>query len=263
MKNKTIIMTVFGIIAVGLAAYYSYKTFLGPINTREIKDPAFSIYLDNKEKTFEENTDWYEVKIKYPEQNAGAADFIFKQWNDFANEFQLRSIKSRADAQEKLGLGEMPEQKYSFLADYKLVEGGTLFGTSTLTYVFTVYNYTGGAHGGTQIATYTTDEYGKVYSSEDILPSSKLEKINKYVFEEIQKLRKTRLTSDDSGLSKSEIEELLKDDSWAKEGTAPTRENYSVVWPEGNNIVISFGQYQVASYAEGMYEVKLPKKMLD
>jgi hypothetical protein len=263
MKNKNLGLVLVGIIAVAIAGYYSYKTFLGPIGIREIKDPTFSIYLDNKEKTFEEATDWYEVKIKYPEQNAGASDFIFKQWNDFANEFQLKSIKNRKDAQEKLGLGDMPEQKYSFNAEYKLVEGGTLFGTSTLTYVFTIYNYTGGAHGSTYIAAYTIDEYGKVYSTEEILPTSKLANINEYVTSEIQKQRQARLTPEDSGLSKTEIDELLKDDTWVKEGTAPTRENYSVVWPEGNNIVISFGQYQVASYAEGMYEVKVPKKMFE
>lgn len=263
MKNKTIFLATLGIFAVAVAAYYSYTTFVGPIKTKEIKDPTFSIYLENKEKTFEEATDWYEVKIKYPEQNAGASDFVFKQWNDFANEFQLKSIKDRKDAQEKLGLGDMPEQKYSFSADYKLVEGGTLFGTSTLTYVFTIYNYTGGAHGGTYIAAYTLDEYGKVYSTEEILPTDKLEKINQFVFEEIQKQRKARLSSGDSGLSKSEIDEQLKDDTWVKEGTAPTRENYSVVWPEGSDVVVNFGQYQVASYAEGMYEVKVPKKMLE
>jgi hypothetical protein len=263
MKNKNMVLVLVGIIAVALAGYYSYKTFLGPIGTREIKDPTFSIYLENKSKAFEETTEWYDVKIKYPEQNAGAADFVFKQWNDFAAEFQLRKYKSRADAKEELGLGDMEEQKYSFISDYKLVEGGTLFGTSTLTYIFTIYNYTGGAHGGTYIAAYTVDEYGKVYNAEGILPTESIEKISAFVTSEIQRLRKERLTSNDSGLSKSEIDELLKDDTWVKEGTAPTRENYSVVWPEGNNIVISFGQYQVASYAEGMYEVKVPKKMFE
>lgn len=260
---KIKIVSLIGIVAVAAAAYYSYTTFVGPIKTKEIKDPTFSIYLENKEKTFEESTDWYEVKIKYPEQNNSAASFVFDQWNAFAREFQLKKYKSRSEAAEELGLGDMLEQKYSFIADYKLVEGGTLFGTSTLTYVYTVYTYTGGAHGSTAIAAYTINEYGKVYTIEEILPENKLAKISDYIFAEIQKQRKERLSGGESGLNKKEIEELMKDETWAKEGTKPIRENYSVAWPQGNDIVVSFGQYQVGSYAEGMFEVKIPKKMLE
>lgn len=260
--SKKIILIISAIILLIVAAVFSYRTFTKEVQLREIRDPAFSVYLENKQKSFEESTDWYEVKIKYPEQNSRASDFIFKQWNDFANESQLKKFKSRAEAAEELGLGDAPEQKYSFIADYKLVEGGTLFGTSTLTYVFTVYTYTGGAHGSTQIQAFTQDEFARVYSVSELLPDDKLEIVSKLAYADLQKQRRSRLESIAPKMTKKEIEEALKDDSWLKEGTSPVRDNYSVVWPDGNNIIISFGQYQIASYAEGIFEVKIPLESL-
>ena len=61
------------------------------------------------------------------------------------------------------------------------------------------------------------------------------------------------------GMSAKDIDESLKDTTWLKEGTNPVRDNYSHVWIDGENIVISFGQYQVGPYVEGVYEVKIPK----
>jgi hypothetical protein len=263
MSRKIIFITTLILIAGAFAGIYSYNKFVSPINFNVKKDPSFSIYLENKQKTFEEITDWYEVKIKYPEQNLPAADFIFQEWNNFANEFQLKKYKSREEAKEELGLGDMPEQKYVFNAEYKLVEGGNLFGTSTLTYIFTVYNYTGGAHGGTNVLAYTIDETGKIYQAKDFLGESVLPKISDFVAKDILRQKKERLSNPEQKLSEKEVAEILKDESWIKEGTKPVRENYSVVWPEGDSIVVNFGQYQVGAYAEGMYEVKIPKKMLE
>lgn len=245
-------VTIAAIIAAGI---YSYKTFVAPIKTHEIKDPTFSIYLENKKKVFEESSDWYETKITYPEQNERAANFVFTMWNDFARENQLKKYKNLAEAKKELGLN-VDGAKYGFTADYKLVEGKTLTGSSTLAYVYTVYTFTGGAHGSTQIIAFTQDEFGKTIGIEEILPKVKLDKIAKLSYENLLKQRRERMKS--FNMTDKEIAESLKDDSWLKEGTAPTRENYSVAWLDGNDIVISFGQYQIASYAEGIFEVRIP-----
>lgn len=261
MKQKKIALIILGVVVVVVAGYFSYITFNKEIKLNEIRDSSFSIYLQNKEKDFAEDSEWYEVKIKYPEQNNRASDFIFKIWNDFANENQLKKYKNLAEAKKELGIN-VDGMKYGFNADYKLIEGGTLFGTSTLTYVFTVYTFTGGAHGSTQIYAFTQDEFGKAYTVSEILPDEKLENASKLAYADLQKQRRNRLEDISPKMSEKEIQESLKDDSWLKEGTAPTRDNYSVAWPDGDNIVISFGQYQIASYAEGMFEVRIPKSSI-
>ena len=259
--QNRILVTVVGVLIIISAIFFSYKNFLGPIKINEIKDDRFSIFLDNKQKEFVENTDWYEVKIKYPEQNSMASDFIFKQWNDFANEYQLKKYKNRKEASEPLGLFNN-ESKDSFLADYKLVEGGTLFGTSTLSYIYTVYTFTGGAHGATNIAAFTVDEYGRVYNINEILPDDKLAKVSEYAYADLTKQRREKLENSGQKFESGELNRLLSDTEWLREGTKATRENYSVAWPDGDYVVISFGQYQIASYAEGIFEVKVPKSLL-
>jgi hypothetical protein len=254
-KQKKIVLIVLGLGVLAVTGLFSYKIFNREIRLNEIRDSAFSIYLQNKQKNFEESTDWYEVKIKYPEQNSRSADFIFKMWNDFANENQLKKYKSLAEAKKELGLN-VDGAKYGFTADYKLVEGKTITGSSTISYVYTVYTFTGGAHGSTQIFAFTQDEFGKVIAIEDILPTDKLEKISKIAYTELQKQRQTRLK--EFKLSDKEIAETMKDDSWLKEGTAATRDNYNVAWLDGSDTIISFGQYQIASYAEGIFEIKIP-----
>ena len=82
---------------------------------------------------------------------------------------------------------------------------------------------------------------------EDILPDNLLEKVSKIAKIEIQKQKKQKMP-----------DYIAKDDTFIDEGVKPLRDNYSVVWPEGENIIINFGQYQVGSYAEGIYEVKIP-----
>jgi hypothetical protein len=222
-----------------------------PIPTKEIKDGTFSVLLENATNTFSQSADWYDAKFDYPKNSKVVQDQIFQKWEDFNGEYKLDSFKTFDEASSSLGLFS-PEQKYSFFASYELAHT-----TSTISYVYQIYNYTGGAHGGTLVYPITLDEKQQIIPIDRILPDDKLEKVSKLAYNELLKQRHARMK--EFGMKDSEISDALKDDDgWMKEGTAPTRENYSAVWLDGDSLVVSFGQYQVAPYAEGIFEVSIP-----
>lgn len=234
---------------------YSYYNFTKPIAVTEIKDSIFSSYLKNETETFKESTDWYEVSIDYPKDNQKVRDEILEMWNNFEKENQLKKYKTLEEAKEGLQIN-VEGLKYAFNAEYKIANS-----KNTLTYVYQIYTFTGGAHGGTIIYPITFNEKLEKMKSTDVLPDSQLEKVAKLSEIELKKQKYQRLKSY-GNMTEEEINEIQKNDDFLSEGVKPIRENYNSVWYDGDDIVISFGQYQVASYAEGMFEVRIPRSLL-
>ncbi|MDD3520749.1 MAG: RsiV family protein, partial [Actinomycetota bacterium] len=62
---------------------------------------------------------------------------------------------------------------------------------------------------------------------------------------------------------KKQLENIdVATDEMFEEGTAPVYENYSNFVLLQNDIVIIFGQYQIAPYAAGMFGVRIPYEEL-
>lgn len=253
MKNKNILFIVLLLILVS-GIGFSYYHFNKQIPVTEIKDSLFSQFLNDKKEKFTESEEWYDVSIEYPKDNQKIRDIIFEQWNAFAKESKLKDFKTFAEAKEELQLN-VEGMKYSFNSEYSLATS-----TDTISYVYQIYTFTGGAHGGTDIFPITLNQKLEILTPENILPDDKLKKVSEIAYKDIIRQKKERLK--EYGMSDKEINENLQDSTWVKEGTDPKRENYSSVWFDGGDLVISFGQYQVGSYAEGIYEVRIPKTEL-
>ncbi len=252
MKNFTNKKILFPILAILLAlvACISYYSVHKNIQLTEMKDSIFSLFLKNNSDTFKESTDWYEVSIEYPKDNQKVRDEVFQMWEDFAKENQLKDFKNYEEAKKALQLNA-EGAKYVFNAKYKLVHSA-----KTISYVYEVYTFTGGAHGATNIHPITFNEELQYLSAERILPNDLLPKVSALCYDDIMKQKKARYAG--GGSTNKDIEDMLKDNSWLLEGTNPLRYNYSNVWYDGDDMVISFGQYQVGPYVEGTYEVHIP-----
>jgi hypothetical protein len=217
------------------------KLATNTINTTASTSDVFKNFETEKER-IESKKDWYTASYEYPKGNEfikNKIENVFKDWIK-ENEGDIPGLK-------KIN----PNPEYTFAAKYKTGSSST-----TKSYIYDVYSFTGGAHGGISLLPYTFSADGKELSIESILPTNRLQKVSQIAFVEIQKQRKNKLF--EQKLTSKEVSESLKDTSWVKEGTAPTRDNYNTVWLEGDVFVIYFGQYQVASYAEGDFEVRIP-----
>lgn len=254
MKNKYLLLAT-GALVLGIGIWFSYYNFHKIIPTKEIKDSPFSILMQNATDTFAESTDWYEAKIEYPKNNQKIRDQVFSMWEDFAKENELKKYNNLAEAKEGLQIN-VDGLKYGFFANYSLATS-----SNTISYIYEIYNFTGGAHGSTTVIPITLDANLNTIPINKILPDEKLEKISKLALADLKKQRVQRLK--DANMSESDIKSMLSNDTWMEEGTKPTRENYNSVWFDGDNLVISFGQYQVASYAEGIFTVKIPLSELN
>lgn len=244
------LLSVFLLLGIGL----SYYTFNKKIPITEVRDSLFSLFLKNNSDTFKESTDWYETSISYPKDNQKVRDEIFKIWTAFATENELKKFKTFDEAKQALQLNA-EGSKYAFSADYKIVHS-----QNTISYVYEIYTFTGGAHGSTDIHPITLNDKLEFLSVDRILPDDQLSKVSALCYDDLLKQKKERLK--ESGMSDKDIADMMKDNSWLMEGTNPTRDNYSNAWYDGDDLVVSFGQYQVGSYAEGIYEVKIPRSKI-
>ena len=113
---------------------------------------------------------------------------------------------------------------------------------------FSIYEYTGGAHGGLGFMTFTFD-----FASERVLALDDLFLPGTSPLDVIAPLVQADL--------KAQLGEIT-DPEWIANGTAPTPENYQnwVLTPE--SLVVIFPAYQVAAYAAGPQQVTIPLSTL-
>jgi hypothetical protein len=214
--------------------------------TATITPVTIEVYKDSKP--------WYDVSIEYPNLPV-AKDFIMSKYNSFTEDTKILQVKTQLEAKEVLGLMN-PDWKYTFNSTIS-----TASSSNTTSYIFETYTFTGGAHGSTNISAITLDTDGKVLPVEEILKTQNLPKIAPIARREILTEKRKRLSA--GGIESKDLESILAQDTMVDDGTKPTRENYSVAWIDGDDVVVHFGQYQVGAYAEGMYNVHIKRTLLE
>lgn len=118
--------------------------------------------------------------------------------------------------------------------------------SQTVSYIVSLYEYTGGAHGTSAIRTFTYNKDGKFVSEKDVFGENNWRPVV-------------------SELTYQYLKEKLKEnttDDVLKEGTAPIGDNLSVWYLKGDDVVFVFGQYQIGAYALGIQEVPISREKL-
>lgn len=118
----------------------------------------------------------------------------------------------------------------------------------TLSYIYTIYGFTGGAHGNTDFKTFTFDtETGTPLALADLfLPGTDY-------LGTLSQLARARLpVVIGDGYDMNEI----------KDGTAPTPDNFRSFFFDNGDFVVLFPPYQVAAYSEGPQTLRIPVSLL-
>lgn len=109
----------------------------------------------------------------------------------------------------------------------------------TISYVVSVYTFTGGAHGGTTVHAFTYKD-GKLLSLSDVIPNvdyrALSERARAYFYKKLP------------DVTRSDIEA----------GTEARAENFGTWYLSGDSIVFVFGQYSIGPYAIGIQELPIP-----
>jgi hypothetical protein len=183
-------------------------------------------------------TDFYTISVTQPKDAEKNFPELFAVTKNAINEFEKQYGNFSEEDIEKLNLGE---KTYDLQIDTTVATS-----SKTVSYIVSMYQYTGGAHGITAVRAFTYDKDNhfvgekKLFGEKDWRPVV-------------------------SAFAYQYLKEKLKDattDQVLKEGTAPVGENLAVWYIRGDDVVFVFGQYQIGAYVLGIQEVPIPHERL-
>lgn len=137
--------------------------------------------------------------------------------------------------------GEHHGPSWSLDIDY----GRTFSNERLWTIDLTTYSFTGGAHG-------SFSHQALVFDRErgEPIPPAELFRADSDWLGRLSELSFARL-------SRREPFAAEPDDDWLRNGTAPEADNYQVLLPLADGLLVIFGQYQIGPYAIGIFDVLL------
>jgi hypothetical protein len=181
---------------------------------------------------------YYTMNLSYPQSGPTRYpeifNFVAQSKSDFLSQFGNISDSDAAT----LGLGG--DQKYEYDMTTRIATS-----TKTVSYIIEVYEFTGGAHGNTDVATFTYDKSGKLVTLDDFFAAPYLDRV--------------------AGLSRTYFYGTLGDyaePEMIDAGTEATTTNFSAWYLTDQNITFIFGQYQVGPYVIGMPEFSIARSAL-
>jgi hypothetical protein len=172
---------------------------------------------------------------------AGLADTIQVFKNDAAQMLTSEEIARLAEA----------GREYAFSMTYKAYRG-----QGTVSYKFDVYQDTGGAHPNGFFKTFVFDSSGRAILLGDLFVSTSTNSRADWI---------NQLSGAASVQVRNELGRRMEQepgDAFFDEGTAPKEENFQDFIIDGNDLVILFPPYQVAAYAAGTFEARIPFETL-
>ena len=198
-----------------------------------------SVYAKDKDKNKKQGIS-YEADIDYPVfekeplLNAQVSDIVQKNLEAFNSEF----FSAEAPA-------------YPQVFEFDIDSSSIYEDTNHISFLLTVYQFTGGAHGSTTLIPITYSKQTKKLLSLE---------------EAVQPARKDWLATLSTEARKQLNAQVKKqkfssDEDWINKGTEPAKENFAIFKLEKNSVRIIFSQYQVGPYASGMPEIVVPRSL--
>jgi hypothetical protein len=203
-----------------------------------------------------EDKPYYMITLQYPAQTSLAAnanakatrvieqtladDIVqFKKDGDFAN-------LTPADA-EIQGLSQ--DRKYAFEAKYDTYQSA-----STISFVFTIYEDTLGAHPNGFYQTFTFDMSGNQLQLADLFKpgANYLNRLSTLAYAGVLAEMRKRV----------EVDPQSPELDTVRMGTSPSPESLQFFYVDGNTLHLLFPPYQVAAYALGSFDVAIPMGQL-
>ena len=265
MKKQNILLTILFIIAVISIIFAMYKIYKpNNFNKNSIENINTSTSIENnisnfEEKIFSDKNDFYEIEAKYPvdslDKEKDMETFILYNIKEKQKEWKIGGEIYNSEKDVEKNFPDIPKMVYSYNISYKRYESSV---KGTVSYIFYLYEFTGGAHGNTNIASFIFDKNGK-RDIESILDFSngngvKLTKI----------LENNFLNSKNEMISKDMLEEGLGIKYLKSDGTIDKEKcncdgfyigsNFQNFYITDQGINFVFSQYQIAPGSAGILE---------
>jgi hypothetical protein len=219
-------------------------------------------------RTVNEENEFYKLTAKYPNEKwdninamGGYVDYNLNQKREL---WKIGGDAYTTQKKVEKDFPDSPKVKYEMNIDYKESDSKR-FGIHN--YVFQNYEFTGGAHGNTGLATFSFDKNGRVDINNILdLNNGNDEAITKLLEQKLTETlgenSSTQMIRDGLGLNYFDANGKLDKGKCNCDGFlfSSNLQNFRV---EDDGIVFIMGQYQVAPYVAGMPEAKLKWDVLE
>lgn len=252
-KQKAIIgAVVLGLIVIGLLLWYMATHQPGtlpppiPGSGTEIPEGAF------RKETITDNGQYYDAKATYPAETplkatvgAEIDQIIVMSLKAFA-ESQIASFKENSGLATltpediaMFGLGE--DRKYELDLDFEVSQSPT-----TVTFVYTIYQDTLGAHPNTYFRTFTYSKAnGESVHLDDLFTGNYLERLSEISRKEL-------------AVSIARDTQAEADTDYIASGTLPIADSFQNFALKDDTFILIFPPYQVGPYVLGVRTVEIP-----
>jgi hypothetical protein len=214
---------------------------------------------DNHDFVYTESTDVYDIKATWPDKvplptaaaSAAAGLALEQALKDRIDQFKVDGNFANLTAEDKQIQGLDGTRKYALSMEYK-----DYTAPGYHSYLYTVYADTLGAHPNAYFFTKVFDLNGAEATLGQVLSNNPnwLEELSLVVSQDVQKQLIARLgDSLPSGAEGPDVTGVM-----FPEGVAPKAENFQNFVINGGDLVIAIPPYQVASWAAGSFEVRVP-----
>lgn len=263
IEKRTVRRFAFAVAGVGLAALM----ILGGIDQRRIgeteqKDTALNTQEMMSVRTLSDETEFYTISARYPVDSRDRKNEVEHYVKYIVSEKQKEwSVGGEAYNEERKLASLFPDRpiiKYELAIDFKTVSSQKI---GTTSYVLEAYSFTGGAHGGTNLATFTFGREGRI-AVEDILNFNdtgndivltRLLKTN--VLEVLGEYAEESMVDTGLGLAYLKADGVTLDLTKCQCDGFFFPSNFQNFTVTDEGLVVIMNQYQVAPYAMGMPEI--------
>lgn len=184
------------------------------------------------------STTYTSIALNYPKSSETELRDIYLTVRDIKDDFVKAYGGLTKDDADKMYISS--SDPYETVINTKIEKSD-----KTVTYILYAYQYTGGAHGGTGVYTFTYDINGKLLRDADVFESNYLNVV-------------APLAKDYFYLNLDEY----KNPSMIDDGTSPVYDNYRAWYLTNDSLVFIFGQYQVGPYVLGIQEFRIDKEKI-
>lgn len=171
MKKKNIIIFILAVLAAALllsvcwyGAFYINKLGVGNNKgTAGVNGKTDNSSSGAEQLIIQDSTEFYQIEAKYPDEawdiNGVMAEFIHRIVAEKQAEWAIGGEEYLQEKEVEEAYPDRPKMTYSFNVSYQAFSDSRL---KTVSYVFTVGQYTGGANGNSYVRTFTFDKNGQV-----------------------------------------------------------------------------------------------------
>ena len=249
MKKIYYILGVLILIAFGYLGYQKYSNRVIyeagslPSQTQATNTPSAATQPIS---SFSTSTKYYDFAYQAPTDNQTASRIIKDNADKWLAETNIASVTNDKQAENDFGI--FSDMKYGYDSKYEKKEANDY-----ITYLETIYAFTGGAHPNTVVVSHTFNkkDQTKNLGLGDIYSDKVYGVISEYTRKNMPALLNKK------GIKVSEIQDMFND------GTSLNKDNWQVFYFDEKSITIVFNQYQIGPYAIGIHEISIPLSVLE